>query len=84
MGEIRQHGMILAIEMVQIAARSAPPMPGRSGAGCAVYRHALEAGVLLRPIGNVVYFMPPYVIDEDQIDAHGAHRHCGHRARGRD
>ena len=29
--------------------------------------HALEAGVLLRPIGNVVYFMPPYVIDEEEI-----------------
>ena len=24
---------------------------------------ALERGVLLRPIGNTVYFMPPYVID---------------------
>jgi adenosylmethionine-8-amino-7-oxononanoate aminotransferase len=23
--------------------------------------------VLLRPIGNVVYFMPPYVIGEDEI-----------------
>ena len=28
---------------------------------------ALERGVLLRPIGNVVYFMPPYVIAEDEI-----------------
>ena len=41
----------------------ASPIPGRSGAGCTVYRHALARGVLLRPIGNVVYFMPPYVID---------------------
>jgi adenosylmethionine-8-amino-7-oxononanoate aminotransferase len=24
--------------------------------------------VLLRPIGNVVYFMPPYVITADEID----------------
>ena len=29
---------------------------------------ALEAGLLLRPIGNTVYFMPPYVISEDEID----------------
>ncbi len=28
------------------------------------FRVALERGVLLRPIGNTVYFMPPYVIDE--------------------
>jgi adenosylmethionine-8-amino-7-oxononanoate aminotransferase len=24
--------------------------------------------VLLRPVGNVVYFMPPYVITPDEID----------------
>jgi adenosylmethionine---8-amino-7-oxononanoate aminotransferase len=29
------------------------------------FRLALERGVLLRPIGNTVYFMPPYVIDDD-------------------
>jgi adenosylmethionine---8-amino-7-oxononanoate aminotransferase len=28
---------------------------------------ALERGVLLRPIGNTVYFMPPYVVDEPQF-----------------
>ncbi len=26
---------------------------------------ALKHGALLRPIGNTIYFMPPYVIDED-------------------
>ena len=35
--------------------------------GLSVYRHALDKGVLLRPIGNVVYFMPPYVIDAGEI-----------------
>ncbi len=29
---------------------------------------ALERGLLLRPIGNTVYFMPPYVIEEAEID----------------
>jgi adenosylmethionine-8-amino-7-oxononanoate aminotransferase len=24
--------------------------------------------VLLRPLGNVIYFMPPYVITEEEID----------------
>jgi adenosylmethionine-8-amino-7-oxononanoate aminotransferase len=28
---------------------------------------ALERGVLLRPIGNTVYFMPPYVVDDAQF-----------------
>lgn len=31
------------------------------------YQAALAKGLLLRPIGNTVYFMPPYVIDETQI-----------------
>lgn len=31
------------------------------------YRVALECGLLLRPIGNTVYFMPPYIIGEDEI-----------------
>ncbi|MBI4192513.1 MAG: adenosylmethionine--8-amino-7-oxononanoate transaminase [Betaproteobacteria bacterium] len=29
---------------------------------------ALERELLLRPIGNTVYFMPPYVITEDEIE----------------
>ena len=32
------------------------------------YRGALEAGVLLRPLGATVYWMPPYVIGEAEID----------------
>lgn len=31
------------------------------------HRHALKHGVFLRPIGNTVYFMPPYVIDDAQM-----------------
>jgi adenosylmethionine-8-amino-7-oxononanoate aminotransferase len=29
---------------------------------------ALEQELLLRPLGNTVYFMPPYIIDEDEIE----------------
>jgi adenosylmethionine-8-amino-7-oxononanoate aminotransferase len=66
-GEIRQHGMILAIEMVRSRA-GCVSFPWQERRGLRVYRHALESGVLLRPIGNVVYFMPPYVIDEAQVE----------------
>ena len=31
-------------------------------------RRAVEAGVLLRPLGGTVYWMPPYVIAETEID----------------
>jgi adenosylmethionine-8-amino-7-oxononanoate aminotransferase len=32
-----------------------------------LYRHFLEAGVLLRPLGNTVYIMPPYCITQEQL-----------------
>ncbi len=31
------------------------------------YQAALAKGVVLRPIGNTVYFMPPYVLDDEQM-----------------
>jgi len=65
-GDIRQTGMILAMEMVADA-KTKQPIPWQNRAGLTVYQYALEQGVLLRPLGNVVYFMPPYVIDEQQI-----------------
>jgi adenosylmethionine---8-amino-7-oxononanoate aminotransferase len=65
--EVRQTGMILGIEMVKDKA-SREPYDWRERRGLAVYRHALAQGALLRPIGNVIYFMPPYVITPEEID----------------
>ena len=65
-GEVRQRGMILAIEMVRDR-DTREPWPWQERRGLRVYRHALENGVLLRPLGNVIYFMPPYVISPDEI-----------------
>ena len=59
--EVRQTGMILAIELVRDKA-TREPYPWQERRGLRVYRHALGRGVLLRPLGNVIYFMPPYVI----------------------
>jgi adenosylmethionine-8-amino-7-oxononanoate aminotransferase len=65
--EVRQTGMVLAIEMVQDkATRTAYPWQERRG--LQVFQHALERGALLRPLGSVVYFLPPYVITPEQID----------------
>jgi adenosylmethionine-8-amino-7-oxononanoate aminotransferase len=66
-GEVRQRGMILAIEMVKDKARG-EAYDFRERRGLRVYRHALEHGALLRPVGNVVYFMPPYAITPEEID----------------
>jgi adenosylmethionine---8-amino-7-oxononanoate aminotransferase len=65
--EVRQRGMIVAIELVKDKAARAP-YPVAERRGLAIYRHALGRGVLLRPVGNVVYFMPPYVITPEEID----------------
>ncbi len=64
--EVRQTGMMVAMEMVKDKATKTP-YDWLERRGLKVYQHALENGVLLRPIGNVVYMVPPYVITEEQI-----------------
>jgi len=34
----------------------------------AFYQQALQHGLLLRPIGKTIYFMPPYIINETEMD----------------
>jgi len=65
--EIRQRGMILAIELVKDRATRAP-FPWQERRGLRIYRHALENGALLRPLGTTIYFMPPYVIEPPEIE----------------
>ena len=65
--EVRQTGMIAAVELVRDKSTHTP-YPAAERRGLRVYRHALQRGVLLRPLGDVVYFMPPYVIEPDEID----------------
>jgi len=64
--EVRQHGMILAIEMIKDKNKR-EPYPWQERRGMHVYRYALQKGVILRPLGNVIYFMPPYVISPEEI-----------------
>jgi adenosylmethionine-8-amino-7-oxononanoate aminotransferase len=65
--EVRQSGMILAIEMVKDKA-TRTPYPWAERRGRRVYRHGLTRGALLRPLGDVIYLMPPYVIEPEEID----------------
>jgi adenosylmethionine-8-amino-7-oxononanoate aminotransferase len=64
--EVRQTGMIVAIEMVKDKI-TRTPFPWQERRGRRVYEYALSQGVLLRPLGDVIYFMPPYVITADEI-----------------
>ena len=47
-----------------------------AGFSGAYHRAALAEGLLLRPIGNTLYFMPPYILDDAALEqlAHGALR----------
>jgi adenosylmethionine-8-amino-7-oxononanoate aminotransferase len=64
--EVRQTGMIVAIELVKNK-QTREAYPWQQRRGLRVYQYALGRGVLLRPLGNVIYFMPPYVITEQEI-----------------
>ncbi|WP_296823411.1 adenosylmethionine--8-amino-7-oxononanoate transaminase [Sulfurovum sp.] len=58
--EIRQQGMVTAIELQGYDVKER--------IGLRIYEYALSRGVLLRPLGNVIYFMPPYIITNEEID----------------
>lgn len=66
-GEYRQIGMIGAIELVKDK-NTKEPIDYEKRVGYNIYQKALKKGVLLRALGNIVYFMPPYVITEEEID----------------
>src|SRR5687768_1316169 len=56
-GDVRQAGMIVAFELMQDRATRAPFDPAQR-IGLHAYRAALERGVVLRPLGDVLYWMP--------------------------
>mgnify|MGYP000149035644 CR=1 FL=1 len=67
MVDIRQRGLIVAIEFARNG-RTREPFAWRERRHLRIYRHALERGVLLRPLGSVIYFMAPYVVTPEEID----------------
>lgn len=66
-GEYRQIGMIGALELV-VNKNTKNVFPAKDRIGYEIYKIALKNGALLRPLGNVIYFMPPYIITEGEID----------------
>mgnify|MGYP001195851552 FL=1 len=55
---LRQRGMIAAFDVLSDDAQFSEHF----------YRQALTREILLRPIGNTVYFMPPYVISHEECE----------------
>jgi adenosylmethionine-8-amino-7-oxononanoate aminotransferase len=60
--DVRLIGTVAAIELV------VPDAGYLSSLRPRLYQYYLNRGVLLRPLGNVVYILPPYVITADQLN----------------
>jgi adenosylmethionine-8-amino-7-oxononanoate aminotransferase len=60
--EVRQAGTIAAIEL------HVPEGGYLASVGQTLYAFYLAHGVLLRPLGNVVYVLPPYCISETDLE----------------
>lgn len=65
-GDVRHLGMIGAVEIVKNKSTK-EPFPFNERVEMKIYRQGLKNGIIMRPIGNVFYFMPPYVITEKEI-----------------
>ena len=66
-GDIRHIGMIGAIEIVKDK-NSKEPYLFTERIGHKVFLEAMKNGALLRPIGNIIYFLPPLIITEEEIE----------------
>jgi len=65
-GEYRQIGLVGAIELVANY-RTKEPFPNEARIGYQIYQRALAKGLLIRPLGNILYFMPPYIISDEEM-----------------
>ena len=66
-GDIRSIGLINAIELVEdkVTKKS---FDSKLRIGYQIYKEALKKGVILRPLGDVIYFNPPLIIQKDDMD----------------
>ena len=63
MKNLRRCGTILAFEI-----ETAEKDDYLNTIGKIISQKALDAGLLLRPLGNTIYFMPPYCITKQQLE----------------
>jgi adenosylmethionine-8-amino-7-oxononanoate aminotransferase len=66
-GDIRQKGFMIGIELVRDK-DTAEPFDWKDRVGVKVCRRARELGMLLRPLGNVIVFMPPLAAAKEELD----------------
>ncbi len=66
-GEVRQAGFMVGIELVRDR-ETKEPFDGRLGMGRRACRRARELGLLTRPLGDVVTFLPPLATPEEDLE----------------
>lgn len=66
-GEVRNIGLINAIEIVKNKSTK-EPFDSKLRMGYQIYKKALKCGVILRPLGDVIYFNPPLIIEKKEMD----------------
>ena len=66
-GEIRHINLINAIELVKNK-ETKEPFDSKLRTGYQIYKKGLQKGLLLRPLGDVIYFNPPLIINKSEID----------------
>lgn len=64
--EARQCGMVVAFELTEDGNRDTP-FAAQRRIGLQAYRAALQRGVVLRPLGDVLYWMPPYCVTAAEL-----------------
>lgn len=66
-GDIRQWGLMIGIELVENP-RDKTPFPWKLAVGAKVCKQARKHGLIIRPIGSVVVFMPPLASTVGEIE----------------
>ena len=66
-GEIRHIGLIHAIELVSDRTTK-KAFPAEKRLGYEIYKKALQRGLILRPLGDVLYFNPPLNVTQEELD----------------
>ena len=66
-GEVRNIGLVNAIEIVK-KPQTKEAFDAKLRLGYQIYKKALKKGILLRPLGDLIYFNPPLIITPEDMD----------------
>ncbi len=66
MGDVRYIGMVAAFELVRDR-QTKKPFSFEDRIGLSVYKKGLKNGLILRPLGNVIYLFLPLCVTEEEL-----------------